>query len=591
MRNHTRKILAEILTAAMAVTLVPGTASASIIGMVTKPADVQTEAPAAAAVLESAVEGICPAEAGAQGILTILPGTYTVKVQAQPGEVALDAAGLTIEASGDAEAVTELKDRLYYVSKEAIAEGSCAADAAAAVTHLVLTAAGDGTTVLQLFAGEQELNPGEGVLLLIIKSAENESAAPESVPAAAETTGEPVAAETEPVPESVPGTTIEAPENTPVETIEEPGTTADETTGEPVAEVPAEVETEDAPETGTETAPESVPATTIEAPENTPVAAIEEPETTADETTGEPVAEVPAEAETEEITETEPVTEAEPEETEAVTEAETEELATEAESATELVTDIEVETELETEAEPETEAVTEAETEELATEAEPATELVTDIEVETELETEAEPETEAVTEAATENETGTEAVSETEPITEAASEEPTAEAEPEAEPVTEAAAAAEPETESEAETELPEEYKTELVFENEEVVITVTATEEAQLPMDTRLVAEKLAEDSEEYLEAKAAADAASGADPTETSYSFYSVRLVSGGQALNPASGTVSVQMTFKNIKPEENFEQSVFHIEDTENGKVAENITDTTSTGDSLESMNVEI
>ena len=359
MRNRTRKMLAELLTAAMAVTFIPGTASASVVGMITAPTEAQTEVQTAPAdVLESAIEGISPAEAGAQGVLTILPGTYTVKVQAQAGEVALDAPGLTIEASEDAETVTELKDRLYYVPREAITEGSCAADAAAAVTHFVLAAAEDGTTVLKVFAGEQELKPGEAALLLIIKGMENESEL--SGTAIGETAGEPAAetaAETESVTGEVTGEGAGA--GTEPEELTEAATGAEPVTGEVTGE-----------ETGSETEA-GMEALTEAAPETEAVTGA----VTGEETGSETGAEV--------------LTEAAPE-TELVTGEVTGE---QAETGTE--------TEVLTEAAPEAELVTgEVTGEEAGT--------GTAVETETEVLTKAAPETEPVTGEVTGEETGTE---------------------------------------------------------------------------------------------------------------------------------------------------------------------------------------
>ncbi len=223
----------------------------------------------------------------------------------------------------------------------------------------------------------------------------------------------------------------------------------------------------------------------------------------------------------------------------------------------------------EEEAEPETgETMTEepeSETEESKTEAEAAEpetdETITEAPETAEPETEA-PETETPEEAETEIETETESELESESETEIESES---------------------ELESESETE--EEYKTDFYFENEEISITVKALEEAQLPMDTELVAEKLAEDSEAYREAKAAADAQSGADPATSSYLFYNLKLVSNGEKLEPEKGMLTVQVEFKYTSS-----QNVYNIEDTENGKIAEDVT-ADAEGNSLSSVDFEV
>ena len=157
------------------------------------------------------------------------------------------------------------------------------------------------------------------------------------------------------------------------------------------------------------------------------------------------------------------------------------------------------------------------------------------------------------------------------------------------------------EMESELETETePEvmisEYETEFHFENEEVVITIKAKEEAQLPLGTEMIVRKLEKDSEEYLEAKIAADKQAGADPSLTEYSFYNMKLMSPeGEELTPEEGLVTIQMEFKNIKINgEDSGQNVYNIKDTEQGKVAENVTAPEAEmaeGENLSSIDFEV
>ncbi len=114
-----------------------------------------------------------------------------------------------------------------------------------------------------------------------------------------------------------------------------------------------------------------------------------------------------------------------------------------------------------------------------------------------------------------------------------------------------------------------------LTYEDDEVAVTVVASKEAQLPADTEVKVTKLEEGSAEYEAAKAAACQGLEADE-DASYAFYDITLESEGQVLDVEEGTVSVQMEFKTVKTEK---KDVVSIEETESGKVARNVTDTTT------------
>ncbi len=114
-----------------------------------------------------------------------------------------------------------------------------------------------------------------------------------------------------------------------------------------------------------------------------------------------------------------------------------------------------------------------------------------------------------------------------------------------------------------------------LTYEDDEVAVTVVASKAAQLPANTEVKVTKLEEGSAEYEAAKAAACQSVEADE-DASYAFYDITLESEGQVLDVEEGTVSVQMEFKTVKTEK---KDVVSIEETESGKVARNVTDTTA------------
>lgn len=115
-----------------------------------------------------------------------------------------------------------------------------------------------------------------------------------------------------------------------------------------------------------------------------------------------------------------------------------------------------------------------------------------------------------------------------------------------------------------------------LTYEDSEVMVTVIASEAAQLPADTEVKVTRLAEGSAEYEAAKEAARQSLAAGEN-ASYTFYDVTLESEGQVLDVEEGTVSVKMEFRTDAEK----REVVSIEETENGKTARNVTDTAAAG----------
>ena len=156
------------------------------------------------------------------------------------------------------------------------------------------------------------------------------------------------------------------------------------------------------------------------------------------------------------------------------------------------------------------------------------------------------------------------------PDLEAVSPEEEAEAEAQEEDLTEETEAAE---EPAAEEAAPETSVSETItYEDDEVVVTVIASEAAQLPANTEVKVAKLAEGSEKYEAAKEAARQSLAASE-DASYTFYDVTLESEGQALEIEEGTVSVRME---LKETQEAKKQVVSIKETESGKVARDVTD---------------
>ena len=79
--------------------------------------------------------------------------------------------------------------------------------------------------------------------------------------------------------------------------------------------------------------------------------------------------------------------------------------------------------------------------------------------------------------------------------------------------------------------------------------MTAKALKEAQLPEGTVMNIRKLQEGTAEYNAAKQAAEAKTGVSQTAR-YKFYDVSFLLNGKELNPADGTVSIQVQFKTIQ-----------------------------------------
>ena len=124
---------------------------------------------------------------------------------------------------------------------------------------------------------------------------------------------------------------------------------------------------------------------------------------------------------------------------------------------------------------------------------------------------------------------------------------------------------------------VPEEpaNKTDFLYENEEVVITAKVSEEAALPENAEIKAEKLMPGDPRYEEAKkASVDSLGTAEDAE--YTFYDITFTVDGNEAELPKGAAEIQMKFKNEIPlEESDKQSALHISKTEDGTVAENVT----------------
>lgn len=164
---------------------------------------------------------------------------------------------------------------------------------------------------------------------------------------------------------------------------------------------------------------------------------------------------------------------------------------------------------------------------------------------------------------------------------------------PEQEEVTEDQGTAETETtepevtgSEELQPETPE-YKTDFQFENDEVKITATATEEAKLPQNTEIKAVKLEEGTAAYEEAKAASADKLGTGE-DADYCFYDVTFAVDGQEITPAKGTVTIKMEFKNMQVDDRAQtQNIVHIEDTADGRQVEDVTSVAENGSNLQSV----
>lgn len=142
------------------------------------------------------------------------------------------------------------------------------------------------------------------------------------------------------------------------------------------------------------------------------------------------------------------------------------------------------------------------------------------------------------------------------------------------------------ETEVEAEVEVTS-YKTDFCFENEEVVITASVSEDAELPENAEMKAEKLEAGSEKYEEAKQASMRDLGTSE-DAEYTFYDVTFTVDGNEVELPEGAAVINMEFKDGEVQENETQSALHIAQTEEGTVAQDVTAQTEDG-SLKSVDI--
>ncbi|WP_368218060.1 hypothetical protein [Blautia obeum] len=139
---------------------------------------------------------------------------------------------------------------------------------------------------------------------------------------------------------------------------------------------------------------------------------------------------------------------------------------------------------------------------------------------------------------------------------------------------------------AEAEVEVTS-YRTDFCFENEEVVITASVSEDAELPENAEMKAEKLEAGSEKYEEAKQASMRDLGTSE-DAEYTFYDVTFTVDGNEVELPEGASVINMEFKDGEVQENETQSALHIAQTEEGTVAQDVTAQTEDG-SLKSVDI--
>lgn len=130
-------------------------------------------------------------------------------------------------------------------------------------------------------------------------------------------------------------------------------------------------------------------------------------------------------------------------------------------------------------------------------------------------------------------------------------------------------------------------YKTDFYFENDEVVITATVSEDAQLPENAEMQAMKLEAGSEKYEEAKQASMRDLGT-AEDAEYTFYDVIFTVDGNEVELPEGAAVINMQFKGSEIQENETQSALHIAQTEEGAVAQDVTAQSEDG-SLKSVDI--
>lgn len=130
-------------------------------------------------------------------------------------------------------------------------------------------------------------------------------------------------------------------------------------------------------------------------------------------------------------------------------------------------------------------------------------------------------------------------------------------------------------------------YKTDFRFENDEVVITATVSEDAELPENAEIKAEKHEVGSEKYEEAKQASMRDLGT-AEDAEYTFYDVTFTVDGNEVELPEGAAVINMQFKDGEVQENTTQSALHIAQTEDGAVAQDVTAQSEDG-SLKSVDI--
>ena len=111
-------------------------------------------------------------------------------------------------------------------------------------------------------------------------------------------------------------------------------------------------------------------------------------------------------------------------------------------------------------------------------------------------------------------------------------------------------------------------------FENEEVIITAKVFDETALPENAEMNAVKLEAGSGKYEEAKQASIRDLGTTEDDE-YTFYDVTFTVDGTEIEVPDEAVVINIEFKAVAAEENTTQSALHIQETEEGVVAQDVT----------------
>ena len=117
-------------------------------------------------------------------------------------------------------------------------------------------------------------------------------------------------------------------------------------------------------------------------------------------------------------------------------------------------------------------------------------------------------------------------------------------------------------------------------FENEEVIITAKVFDETALPENAEMNAVKLEAGSGKYEEAKQASIRDLGTTEDDE-YTFYDVTFTVDGTEIEVPDEAVVINIEFKDVAAEENTTQSALHIQETEEGVVAQDVTAESSDG----------